>query len=54
MMEQIADLPKVYGPFNGRNRRGLPIVMKNGFPAWAWRITRERHPELYQKEKGRG
>ena len=20
----------------------------------AWRITRERHPHLYQKEKGRG
>ena len=25
---------KIYGPFRDRNKRGLPIVMKNGFPAW--------------------
>lgn len=26
--------PKVYGPFWPYNKRGLPIVMKNGIPAW--------------------
>ena len=35
-MQTATELPKVFGPFNGKNRRGLPIVMKNGFPAWAY------------------
>jgi hypothetical protein len=26
--------PKIYGPFWPYNKRGLPIVMKNGIPAW--------------------
>jgi hypothetical protein len=25
---------KIYGPFWPYNKRGLPIVLKNGIPAW--------------------
>ncbi len=25
---------KIYGPFWPYNNRGLPIVLKNGIPAW--------------------
>ena len=33
----MTDLPKVIGPFRDRNRRGLPIAMRQGFPAWAFK-----------------
>lgn len=33
---------KIYGPFWPYNRRGLPIVLKNGIPAWMVAEPRER------------
>jgi hypothetical protein len=26
--------PRIHGPFWPYNKRGLPIAMKNGIPAW--------------------
>jgi hypothetical protein len=34
--------PKIYGPFWPYNKRGLPIVMKNGIPAWM--VVEPRNP----------
>ena len=38
---QTLELPKVIGPFRDRNSRGLPIVYKNGFPAWAYKPNQQ-------------
>ena len=43
--------PRIYGPFRDRNKRGLPIVMKNGFPAWMVVQPEKAHKE---KENARG
>lgn len=36
--------PKIYGPFWPYNKRGLPIVMKNGIPAWMVAEPRKVQP----------
>lgn len=38
--------PKIYGPFWPYNKRGLPIVMKNGIPAWM--VAEPRAPKAGQ------
>lgn len=37
---------KIYGPFLPYNRRGLPIVLKNGIPAWMVTEPRRARPPV--------
>jgi len=46
---RVGERPKIYGPFWPYNRRGLPIVLKNGIPAWM--VAEPRTPPASKGEQ---